>query len=163
MTETERIVDELERAVKGDPWHGSPLASVVSAIPADIAAQHPIEGAHSIWELVLHLTGWAREVARRVGGSPAGVPPEGDWPPVGQIDDQHWATAREALMAAHLDLIEAVRVLPEGRIDTVVGGGRDAPLGSGVSFYVTLHGLAQHDAYHAGQISLLKKASGRHL
>ncbi len=26
------------------------------------------------------------------------------------------------------------------------------------SFYIMLHGLAQHDAYHAGQIAMLKKA-----
>jgi hypothetical protein len=29
--------------------------------------------------------------------------------------------------------------------------------GGGVSCYVTLHGVAQHDLYHGGQISLLKK------
>jgi hypothetical protein len=34
---------------------------------------------------------------------------------------------------------------------------RDAAIGSGVSYYVLLHGVAQHDAYHAGQIAMLKK------
>jgi hypothetical protein len=29
-----------------------------------------------------------------------------------------------------------------------------------VSYSVTLHGLLQHDAYHLGQIALLKKAGG---
>lgn len=37
------------------------------------------------------------------------------------------------------------------------GAARDLPLGTGVSFHVMLRGLAQHDAYHTGQISLLKK------
>jgi len=34
----------------------------------------------------------------------------------------------------------------------------DPPLGSGVPFEVMLHGLAQHNAYHAGQIALLRRA-----
>jgi uncharacterized damage-inducible protein DinB len=39
---------------------------------------------------------------------------------------------------------------------------RDAETGQGVSHYVLLHGIVQHDVYHAGQIALLKKAvSGR--
>ena len=40
----------------------------------------------------------------------------------------------------------------------VIGNARDRSLGSGVSRYVSLHGLVQHHAYHAGQIALLKKA-----
>jgi hypothetical protein len=39
----------------------------------------------------------------------------------------------------------------------MVGDTRDRPLATGVSFDVTLHGILQHDAYHLGQISLLKR------
>ena len=35
---------------------------------------------------------------------------------------------------------------------------RSGPLGTGVSYYVLLHGIVQHDVYHSGQIALLKKA-----
>ena len=34
---------------------------------------------------------------------------------------------------------------------------RDRATGSGVTKYALLHGLIQHDAYHAGQIALLVK------
>ena len=44
------------------------------------------------------------------------------------------------------------------RLHESVGPARDAPLGTGVTFYGMLHGLIQHDAYHAGQIVLLKRA-----
>jgi len=39
-----------------------------------------------------------------------------------------------------------------------VRGEREAPLGTGTTFLVMLHGVAQHDAYHAGQMKLLRKA-----
>jgi hypothetical protein len=42
----------------------------------------------------------------------------------------------------------------------MVGTKRDPALGTG-TLYVLLHGSVQHDIYHAGQISLLKKARGR--
>ena len=74
MTESEiaRIVDQLQREHSGDPWHGSPMMTILDGIDATRAARKPIAGGHSIWELVLHVTGWKREVARpgrrRAGG-----------------------------------------------------------------------------------------------
>ena len=48
----------------------------------------------------------------------------------------------------------------EDRWSEPVGTARDAPLGTGVSFAAMVAGLVQHDAYHGGQIGLLRKALG---
>ena len=37
---------------------------------------------------------------------------------------------------------------------------RNRALGTGVSYYELLHGIVQHDAYHAGQIAIIKKVLG---
>ena len=37
---------------------------------------------------------------------------------------------------------------------------RNNALGTGLSHYVTLHGVIHHAIYHAGQIALLKRALG---
>ncbi|MGH7628258.1 MAG: DinB family protein [Gemmatimonadales bacterium] len=66
MTEADRIADELARAHGGDPWHGSSARAVLAGVSAAQAAVRPIPNAHTIWELVLHVTGWRREVARRL-------------------------------------------------------------------------------------------------
>ena len=56
-------------------------------------------------------------------------------------------------------LDHALQPWPEARLADLVGSmAPELPLGTGTSFYVLLHGVAQHDAYHAGQIALLKKA-----
>ena len=60
--------------------------------------------------------------------------------------------------ASYDRLVAALRRLPEGRLDEPVSRTRDP--GSGVTYYVTLHGVPQHDAYHLGQVSLLKRAFG---
>jgi uncharacterized damage-inducible protein DinB len=158
MTEITRIVDELEREHAGDPWHGSPLQAILEGIDAARAAARPIPGAHSIWELVLHMTGWKNEAARRLAGAVACMPVEGDWPEAGDPTDERWQAALTRLESAHDGLIAAVKGLPDTRLYEPTNDTRSAPLGTGVPYYVLLHGIVQHDVYHAGQIALLKKA-----
>ena len=52
-------------------------------------------------------------------------------------------------------LRQTIREFPPGRLAEQVPGTPDE---DPTSFYIMLHGLAQHDAYHAGQIAQLKKA-----
>ena len=160
MGEILRIIDELRREHEGDPWHGSPLREILGGIDAKQAASKPLPGAHSVWELVLHVTGWKNEVARRVGGAPAGLPDEGDWPDVGEPTEDRWQAALGRLEDAHRGLISAIAALPEARLFEPTNDPRNRPLGAGVPYYVLLHGIVQHDVYHAGQIALLKKSTG---
>jgi uncharacterized damage-inducible protein DinB len=159
MTEIDRIIDQLNREHTGDPWHGSPLHAILDGITAGQAAARPLPGAHSIWELVLHMTGWKNEVRRRLSGAPAGEPEGGDWPEVGEPSDAKWAQAIRALDQAHADLAAAIGGLSESRLYDATNDPRDRPLGAGVPYYVLLHGIVQHDVYHAGQIAILKKAA----
>jgi len=157
MSEIERIVDQLEREHSGDPWHGSPLKQILKGISAEQAAARPLKGAHSIWELVLHVTAWKNETRRRLGGAPAGEPAEGDWPTVGVISTARWREAVKRLERAHDELIAAIRTLPEEKLFEPTRDPRNREMGAGVSHYVLLHGIVQHDVYHSGQIALLKK------
>jgi uncharacterized damage-inducible protein DinB len=156
MTEIERIVDELQREHSGEPWHGSPLRQILKGVNAAHAAAQPIAGGHSIWELVLHITAWKNEVRRRLSGAAASDPDEGDWPPVGETSDARWRQALAALERAHTELVAAIRQVPEAQLSKATNDPR-APGGTGVSYYVLLHGIVQHDAYHSGQIAMLKK------
>jgi hypothetical protein len=158
MSEITRLVDQLEREHSGDPWHGSPMLQILEGVDAATAARKPFPETHSIWELVLHVTGWKREVARRTMGAPAAEPANGDWPAVGEPTEARWNAVLDDLNAAHLELISAVHALPEARLFEPTNDPRNRPLGTGVSYYVLLHGAVQHDVYHAGQIALLKRA-----
>lgn len=157
MNEVSRIIDELDRAYDGDPWHGPPLLAVLSGVTASQAAARPAVGSHSIWEIVRHLISWKDTVRRRIDGEPTASPIEGDWPPVADSGETAWADALASLGRAQSSLREAVARLDETKLRELVGADRDPAAGTGTSTYVTLHGLAQHDAYHAGQIAILKK------
>jgi len=156
VAERDRILDELRRAWDGDPWHGDPLRVVLDGLTAEQASARPLPGAHTAWEIVLHLASWTREVTRRLRDRVARDPAEGDWPPT----RGDFREAVDALGQAHGALLRAVAEFPPAELDNVVGDARDRPLGAGVSYAVMLHGIAQHHAYHAGQIALLRKATG---
>lgn len=105
-----------------------------------------------IGELVLHLAAWTGEAARRLSEGVARDPEGGDWPPFEGGDDA-WLAALQRLEAAHADLLAAVADLPPERLGEIP---TEDP--HGVPHRVLLHGLAQHHAYHGGQIALLNRA-----
>lgn len=159
MTEIDRIVDQMERAFGGDPWYGPSLADVLDGVTSEQANHRPIADAHTVWEIVLHLATWTREVARRVRDGIAREPEDADWPAVpAPPTEAAWRESRAALERACRELADAARAFPPERLDEVLGDERDRPLGSGVSFYVLLHGAVQHTLAHTAQMSLLRKA-----
>jgi uncharacterized damage-inducible protein DinB len=160
MDELKRMEHLFRQAMDGQPWHGPSLAIVLQGVDARTAAARPIDGAHSIWEITLHLTGWTREVSNRLRGRSPGIPPEGDWPKSESIDENRWKAVRADLFEAHQELIAELLRLPPSRLDENVGAERDAPLGSGVSYREMVLGALQHDAYHSGQMAVLQKRRG---
>jgi uncharacterized damage-inducible protein DinB len=159
-SESLRLIDQFNRAHDGDPWHGSPVKAILKGVTHEQAARRPPNGAHSIWEVVLHMTGWRNEVARRAKGAPAGEPDAGDYPDVGDPTAARWKAALAALDASRANLVTVVHGLSDEDLLKPTNDPRNRPLGTGVSYYELLHGIVQHDAYHAGQIAILKKVLG---
>jgi uncharacterized damage-inducible protein DinB len=153
MTEIERILDQLKRACEGNAWHGPAVKEVLAGVTAAQAHARPLRNAHSIWELVRHIAVWEDVGRRRLEGDRAQIEissPE-DWPPPSDTSEAAWEQAKAALDRGHEALVEAIARVQESRLDE--------PIFEGMStVYVTLHGVIQHDLYHAGQIAMLKKA-----
>ena len=104
------------------------------------------------------MTGWAREVQARLDGAPAGEPAAGDWPAVPAVTEAAWRRDRDTLFEVHAALAAAIRRTPPARLDEPVIDHRDRAAGTGLSKYLTLHGLVHHTVHHAGQIALLRRA-----
>jgi uncharacterized damage-inducible protein DinB len=151
MQEIKRIVDQLKRAYEGEAWHGPSLRELLSGVTAKTAASKPLAHAHSIWEIVLHVAVWENAVRRRLEGEALELSQEEDWPPVNDISETAWKNALAVLENGHKQLRETILRLTEGRLSEMTPGKNH-------SVYFMLHGIIQHDLYHAGQIALLKKA-----
>ena len=154
MREVDRILDQMDRAFSGDAWHGPSLMSLLEGISAEDASKHAVHGAHSVWELVHHMAAWNTIVQHRLQGETVDVTTERDWPPVWEVSEAAWKRALENLSESHARLRSVVAGMQDDQLDL-----RDQiTSGTKTSRYVVLHGVIQHDLYHAGQIAVLKKA-----
>jgi uncharacterized damage-inducible protein DinB len=153
QSEAARIADQLRRAFDGDAWHGDSLFEILKGVTAAQAAARPIASAHSIWELVLHIAAWDGAARRRLGGVALELSDAENFPPVTDVSEAAWRAVLEEVRRVHEKLVEAVAALPDSRLYEMVPGKQ----GAHYNFYYMLHGVAQHELYHAGQIALLKK------
>ena len=154
-TETARIIDELRRAFDGEPWHGDSLFKILEGVDAAKAAKRPLGNAHSIWELVLHIAAWESVVRRRMTGVAVKLSATKNFPRVDDNSPAAWQRALTHARETREELIAAVKAFPEASLRKPVPGKQAE--GAHYTFSFMLHGLAQHAAYHAGQIALLKK------
>ena len=158
MTEIARIVDQLQREHEGDPWHGSPLQAILEGIDADARSRaadprRPFDlGARAPHDRLEERNRAAAGRRRRLHAD-RGRLARRRRPDRGALAGGAGSASKPRTTSS----IAAVKALPETRLYEPTNDTRSAPLGTGVSYYVLLHGIVQHDVYHAGQIALLKK------
>jgi uncharacterized damage-inducible protein DinB len=152
-SEPSRIADQLRRAFEGDAWHGPALLELLQDLDPASAAAKPVPAVHSIWELVLHIAAWDGAALRRIAGETIQLTGDANFPVVPKPTEAAWRKAVAHARRTHDTLVKTVASLPESRL-------RDRVPGKKYDFYHLLHGVAQHELYHAGQIAILKKAQG---
>ncbi len=149
--EVERILNQLQRAWVGDAWHGPAVREVLNGVSAEQAAQRPIADAHTIWEITLHVGFWEDAIRRRLKGEIVRATDAENFPTVRDASADAWAGTIDKLERSHHGLAQEVARLEDDQLDEMPPNGK-------VPRYVSLHGIIQHDLYHAGQIAVLRKA-----
>ncbi|MDX2150926.1 MAG: DinB family protein [Bryobacteraceae bacterium] len=153
MTE---LLEDIRKTVEGDAWHGPSLMEAYRGLTPLQAAARPVDGAHSIQEILQHAAAWMEEAAERLEGRFHEEPEAGDWRHMEHASERCWSEAQRALRDAYERLAAAAGKVTDW--SRMVGEERNAKLGTGVTYAGLLRGVAQHNAYHAGQIALLRKS-----
>jgi len=151
MTEPQRIAQLSKSVFREGGWIEVSLGDLLRSLTAAEAAAHPISGAHSTWEIALHLTAWHEAVRRRIGGEAVELSDAEDWPSPAAATEASWQATLKKLEETYAALVDAIRTLQAGKLDETVPG---RPF----NFYVMLHGVMHHDLYHSGQVMMLRKA-----
>ena len=147
------LANHVKRTVAGPMWHGAALDELLKDVTPQVAAARPIEGAHTIWELVLHVAAWAEISEARLRGERMADPrADEDWPPVGSTDQAAWDDTLKRLRDAHRTLAHAVRHLDDSVLHEKIPGLE-------YSRSDLLHGVIEHGTYHGGQIAILKRSA----
>ena len=152
------LIGDLRRIYEGNAWHGPGVLEAIEGVTASQAASRPIPNAHTIYELTHHIAAWIGETTARLQGNTPGMPADGDFPDRSMtVDDTTWSDVCARLERRQAELMEAVAAFDPARLDDPVkpeSRKADGP----VTFRALLSGIAQHSAYHAGQIVILRKA-----
>ena len=142
----------------GNPWFGSSSDTILAGVSAAEASTRIAPGTHTIWEIVEHMTAWTEAVAARVRGAGAKAPERGDWPSVTERTDAAWTAALASLKAARAELLAEIESSHEEDIQIHVKNHSPPFADTGLSRAGTVAGLIDHDAYHLGQIAMIKRA-----
>ncbi len=158
MSVRQNLSNQLLTVWNGDPWYGSSSSRILAGVTSAEALAHPLPGAQSIWETVLHMTAWTEEAQSRLTGAESKAPARGDWPPVTGSSQEEWMAAQGDLLTARKALLHSLENSHEEALFLQVPKKGEATHASGATRAQTLSGLADHDVYHLGQIALLKKS-----
>ena len=153
ISEAARIADQLHRAFHGEAWHGPAVLELLNDVDAITAAAKPLRHVHSIWELLLHVAAWDGAALVRLGEKKCQLTGDDNFPLVTMPTEAAWRKAVATATRTHDLLVKTVAGLPDSRLQDRVPGKR-------YNFYHLLHGVAQHELYHAGQMAVLKKGLG---
>ncbi len=146
--EISRLADQLRRVCRGPAWLGPSLQELLAGIDQERAERRLIAGAHTIWELVLHIAAWMRIARERVSATERrDHTADENWPSM----TPSWRDALDTLNREADQLEQAILTFAPERLNDI------APASEPQTFYILFHGVIQHIAYHAGQIALLKK------
>ena len=140
-------------------WHGGPTAlGALRGMKADRARWRPAPGRKCIWELVVHIAYWKYAVRRRLEGRSGGPAAErfprspSNWATLPDpADERAWKADVELLRSEHQALLDTISAVPVESYGRQSSGGRKWTYGE------LILGIAQHDAYHVGQIQLMKR------
>lgn len=136
-------------------WHGGPTPlGALRGMTAAEAGWKPGRRRKSIWVLTLHIAYWKYAVRRLLEGSERGAFPRSpsNWPqPPPSLDDRSWAADVGLLRAEHSRLMQAAAAVDPRLLS------RRPPTSRRWSYGELMLGIAMHDAYHTGQIQLVKR------
>jgi uncharacterized damage-inducible protein DinB len=151
MRAIERLLEQLNAAYGGPAWHGPALRELLEGVTEEQARARPVANAHTIFEIVAHVRAWMDAVSERLAGSERELTTEEDW---SDVTRTQWPAALEELDHAESRVCDAVARLTPEDLDRIV-------VGKSYTTYVMVHGVVQHNLYHAGQIAILKNAIRR--
>ena len=149
MLESERLVDQYDRNLSGDAWHGDNVWKILDSVRPEQAFQRVLPETHTIWELVAHMTFWESQVCRRLRSQPELPENELNFPPMPEATAENWTKVLEQFRRSNEEFRQELLKLQDSQLDN--------PLSSPEkTVYVEVNGVIQHHLYHAGQIAILR-------
>lgn len=143
------ILKEFAQLQHGNHWTDNSFKQVLHGVDYRLAGKIAPGTSNSIWMLVSHIIYWRTTVVNRLTGS-SNPPPFTDFRLPDELNEQNWLLQQQDFESAYHLLRNAIVHFNEDNLD------KPSIKKEQTNFEMIL-GCLQHDAYHLGQMMLLKK------
>lgn len=145
----------LVELLRGGHAHVTP-EQALDGLATALRGARPDNSPHSVWENLEHMRLAQGDILRFTIDDSWVSPtfPEGYWPKeTGELTEEAWAASVAAFFA---DLEEVVKLAEDRNLDLT----SEIPHGEGQTYLREILLVADHNAYHLGQIVQIRKALG---
>lgn len=153
MTQDEQLRQQLAKVLDWNEAHAD-FRTVVDNFPFDLRGEVPSGFSHSAWELLEHLRIALWDIVKFTAGVRHKSPPwpQGYWPPSAvPPQEEAWDQSVQSI----LDLLEEMRALVLDRSRPLL---EPFPRSQGQTLMREALLVVDHNAYHLGQLVLVRKA-----
>ncbi len=150
-TNINHLTKLLNDHFSGNPWIDVTITGVLKNLSAKQAALKP-EGLNSVWETVNHMISWRKALISRVMGKQVKYSNDNFFREVKDKSPAAWRKTLADLKNSQKEIITFLKKQDDKLLETV------SPT-SGYTYYELVEAILIHDAYHTGQIVLVKKLS----
>ena len=147
--------EQLVEMLRGGEAHIKAEAALANVSP-EFRSLRPAAEVHSIWEELEHLRIAQEDILRYTIDASWESPkwPDGFWPAHSEaVSDQEWTASVEGFLA---DLEEVITLVQDAKLDLTA----NIPHGAGRTYLRQVLLVADHNAYHLGQIVQARKLLG---
>jgi uncharacterized damage-inducible protein DinB len=148
------IIIQLKEIHQGKPWIGSTFSSKLNPVDENEYFKRPIEGLHSVAEIISHLTLGQDEAVLKIKtgkGSKTDDCKE-NWLPNDKLNLMGWDKIKLSQDQTLSNLIELLRFENDDFLDQKYF---DPDFKDYYTYDWLLNGMIKHDAYHLGQIGIV--------
>ncbi len=148
------LQESLIQLLNGGQAHVSVKQALEGVSPAARAAK-PAAGIHSVWEELEHMRLAQQDILRFTLDPSWKSPdfPDGYWPQPGDVTDEAWAGSVRKFLS---DLDEVVDLVKRSDFDLTAV----IPHGEGRTYLRQILLIADHNAYHLGELVQARKLLG---
>lgn len=150
MKQVELLAKEFQKLFNGASWIDVNIVATLASLNAEQAAAKPFGNVNSIWEIVNHLANWREAVLKRINGVDFPSPENNFFEPLADISPKAWTETLQRLNESQKAWSALLHKMNDSDLE-------EQSVQRKQTKYELISGILQHDAYHLGQVVILKK------
>lgn len=145
-------VNRFNEIYNGSPWYGETVEAKLNDVTDKNAFLQPVDVAHSVAEIISHMTYWRKGLLSHLEGDGSFMPAvesHDNWVSVAVLETKGWRKILDDFTQSQKKITELLASQNDQFLE------KEYSIGS--TFEYLIQGIIDHDVYHLGQIGLVKK------